>query len=221
MSEFLSIDKIESWLQIAYFISGVLLAAVALYGTVQVKLLKKSIKISSQHATWQKAVEFSDRYLINNRILLNKFIKKCKDDGIPYAYKGSIGNFRPGEISEKYKETHKKRKSYYDLWIPILNDLQVIASAFISGVADERIGFEFIGRSYCNDVITLYDLISESNIYRTINYYDNIIKLFEIWIIRIHKMANEQQKAYLTTKNEQIKEMVKVLELKYRAIGDD
>ena len=210
---------LEPKLETIYFISGIIIAATALYGIVQIRLLKKSIETSSKHATWEKAIEYSDRYLTSNRLLINKFIAKCKDNKIPYAYTGPIGHFMPNEIPEQFRAAHEKRLTFSDEWLPLLNDLEVISAAFASGVADEKLGFKCIGRSFCNDVIQLYDLIAESRIHKTMNYYDDIVTLYDAWIIKMVQENDNFEKKNISSRKKLLEKIVKTKESDLRAIG--
>lgn len=214
-----SIEEITLILQLLYFISGMVLAAIGLYGTVQIKLLKKSIKLNSKHATGEKAIEFVLHYLSSNRSLLNKFIEKCKEINTPYAYPGPINNFLPHEIGADFLHEHKKRKSLAEEWVPLLNDLEIISSAFVTGVADEKIGFQCIGRSFCKDVIDLYDILSGTNIYEDMNYYSNIVKLFRVWISRLISRDFERKEKQFKVNKEQLEKIFKIRDDEIPAIG--
>lgn len=178
-----------------YFLSGIILAGVALFGLIQIWL-------NSQHTTHGKTIEFVERYLNRNQELLNIFIRECLKKNIASHYTGKLKNFSPGELSEDFIEFHRKRMDLKELWIPFLNDLQIISSAFVSGVADEDEGFNCIGMAFCEDVINQYDIISAANYIGNGHYYGNIIKLFNIWSLksilllekRIPLEKNEQKK---------------------------
>lgn len=205
--------ELSSLLEVAYFISGITIAIVAIYGTKQIHLLKKNIEINSKRSAVEKAIEYCDRFLTSNRALYNKFILKCDDEGIPYSYKGPIGNFSPREIPPNFTEIHRKRQKLWNEWLPLVNDLDVISSAFVSGLADEKLGFNIIGRAFCSDVMSLYDLISAMRFHKTKEYYQSTVKLFRIWSPRLTKEELTLQKITIE------KEMNKISDSEIKPIG--
>jgi len=68
-----------------------------------------------------------------------------------------------------------------------LNQLESIAASFTSGVADERTGFRIIGRTYCFNVESYYDLISVS----PHTYWQSAIDLYFLWRPRLSKAELE------------------------------
>lgn len=68
-----------------------------------------------------------------------------------------------------------------------LNQLEGLAASFMSGVADEKLGYKILGIGFCRAVEHKYDVIClhrgagkpESN------YWKNIIALYRIWADRL------------------------------------
>ncbi len=84
----------------------------------------------------------------------------------------------------------------YDLvWnlpiLKVLNSLESFSLYFVSGVADEKIGFLTIGPTFCNTVKRylphLIDLTENDN-------FSSIIQLFTIWNARIENNKLEKEK---------------------------
>lgn len=204
------------FLQNLYSISGIIITITALFGLLQIRLFKKNLELTGKIATYQKALEYSDRFLTSNRLLMNRFINKCKDNDIPYNYskcfdESNVLDFK--NIPDSFKVAHNKRMELKDEWIPLLNDLQVIASAFVSGVADEEIGFACIGRTFCDDFISIGDIVYKTYIYKPDNYYSNIEKLYDTWKYRVASNINiyEEEQAS-QTKQEKAEENKKIKE---------
>jgi hypothetical protein len=59
-------------------------------------------------------------------------------------YEGSIGEFKIAEFKGKELEQAQKRWAGQP-WLQPFNKLEAIAAAFITGIADEDVGFEIIG----------------------------------------------------------------------------
>jgi hypothetical protein len=50
------------WIELAYFASGIVLAVVALFGLKQISLLKSDIRLRSERAAKEKAIEQAQRH---------------------------------------------------------------------------------------------------------------------------------------------------------------
>lgn len=64
---------------------------------------------------------------------------------IPISYKGPIGDFTPNSLPIGVVAAIDKRVDGAE-WLPAINKLQSIAAYFTTGVADEEVGFQIIGR---------------------------------------------------------------------------
>ena len=95
------VTQIRPWAELAYFFSGPLLAIIAIFGLQQVFLLKKDIKIRSERAAKEKAIEYAQRYLTVFVPLQNKADTIFKERKLE-AYKGPIGDFTIESLSHKY-----------------------------------------------------------------------------------------------------------------------
>ena len=71
--------------------------------------------------------------------------------------------------------------------MPALNELQTIAAAFAYGVADEKLGFQAIGRTFCDTVESTYDILSMARQERACPYYEGIILLYQLLHPRLSK----------------------------------
>jgi len=177
-------NGIRSVAELLYFLSGVALAAIAAYGIQQVKLLKKDIRIRNERASKEKALEFAEKYELF--ILLDeRFHKACEDKNIP-IYSGPIGDFSKDSVPEDLRKNARNR---YDMpWLESVNKLELIASAFVSGVADEQLGFEIIGWSFCATVANKYDILCICRgIAKTHPVYQTIVDLYQLWAPRLSR----------------------------------
>jgi hypothetical protein len=76
-----------------------------------------------------------------------------------------------------------------------MNELLAVASAFTSGVADESLGFEIIGRTFCRSVESSYDILClarfDNEVYP---YFFTISELYRIWSPRLQLAENEENR---------------------------
>jgi len=84
-----------SWLENAYFVSGIVLPGIAIYGIQKINTLKKDIKTKDLRATAEKAIEVCERYSASQK--KNDLTLAYMKDGIEIFYKGKIGDFTKPE----------------------------------------------------------------------------------------------------------------------------
>jgi hypothetical protein len=93
-----------------------------------------------------------------------------------------------------------------DNTLPALNELEAIPASFRTGVADEKTGFQIIGRSFCSTVETEYDLIACCRDEHVHNYWSGIVEIYSIWRPRLTKAEMEFAKSQLQQKIDSIRE---------------
>ena len=181
--------EFRSWIEIAYFFSGVVLAGVAIVGLQQLNIMKKDMMIRIERAAKEKAIEYSTRYLTVYAELIGKYCLEYREKKLN-PYNGSIGDFTKSSLSKEAIENVKKRAAILS-WLPAMNELEAVSSAFMTGVADERTGFDIIGRTFCLSVALNYDILSHCRSGSVNDYYRNIVNLYEIWAPRLNKAELE------------------------------
>jgi hypothetical protein len=181
-----AISDIRPYFELLFFVSGIIVAVIALYATRQISLMKADMKMRSERAAKEKAIEASSEYLTAYIPLDTKFYFACKRKGLS-SYDGPIGDFSPESISPELKEAALKRMKFIVTFLDANNKLESIAAAFTTGVADERTGFSIIGRTFCAGVADDYDIISLCRIEHPFPYWANIVKLYKTWSSRLSK----------------------------------
>lgn len=180
------IVQIRPYIEMLSFLSSIVLAGIAAYGIKQIRLMKSDMKSRSERAAKEKAIEASTEYLMSYVELDGQHILDCLKEKIPSAYKGPIGNFSHESIPAELKPVCLKR--YIQLsWLPAINKLESIAATFTTGVADEQVGFQIIGRSFCGTVASHYDLIATSRREKANSHFSDIVELYNIWAPRLSK----------------------------------
>jgi hypothetical protein len=180
------IMHVRPWLELLYFVAGIVVAPAVVYGLQQVTLLKKDIRIRTERAAKERAIEFASRYLNTHSQLSGQFSSDCEAAQLPEHYGGEIGDFTSASLQEQQCSVARKR---YDVasWLPAMNELETISAAFTTGVADEETGFSIIGRSFCGTVYSDYDLIAFSRlgVVTSNDYWRNIVELYKLWSPRL------------------------------------
>ncbi|MGZ5012058.1 MAG: hypothetical protein ACXV74_13970 [Methylobacter sp.] len=158
----------------------------------QLRLIKKDMQLRSERSAKEKAIEACESYLVNYIPLSDAAYQEFKSKKLSYNTELKIGNFTKQSIPKEHLAKCVARFKTFSWQVP-LNRLESIASIFISGVGDEQTAFQIIGRTYCENVGSYYDLISacrDENI-KTNEYWNNIVKLYLLWHPRLTKAELE------------------------------
>lgn len=196
MNEF--ITKARPIIEIIYFSASTLLLIGVGFAFRQLTLIKTDIKTRNQRSASEKAIEASERYFCDYISLCEINFAAREKLGIP-SYKGPIGDFTPESIPPSLTEVSLQRLGE-KTWLPMLNRLESIAAYFCTGVADEKVGFSVIGRTYCSAIELDYDLISLSRDSGAVDYWENIVKLYKLWRPRLSKAELEFEKSQMDKK---------------------
>jgi hypothetical protein len=191
---------IRNWLELLYFISGAITAIVALYGLKQLQLLKTDIRTRNERAAKEKAIEFSIRYADAFVPLSKTWLNEQTQADVPLWYSGPVTDFTWESLPKQFRAAAQKKFSLH-AWMAVLNELMVISAAFVTGVADEEVGFAIFGRSFCANVSFEYDLLSFIRKNEAVHgHYETIVQLYQLWAPRLSKSELEQEKQAIETK---------------------
>jgi hypothetical protein len=180
------LTAIHPYFELLYFLSGIGLVFIAAYGLRQLRLMKSDTTIRSERAAKEKAIEAASTYMRTFVPLYDRFSNECDKAEID-VYDGPIGDFSKGSLPPRLLKDIQKRFEMSS-WLPALNLLEIIAAAYVTGVADERTGFMIVGRTYCGSVASVYDILSLVRAGGTAHpYYSNIVRLYQIWSPRLSK----------------------------------
>jgi hypothetical protein len=177
---------VRPYLEAIYFLCSILLVIIGFYGLRQIRFLKADINGRSERAAKEKAIEASTEYLNCYIPLSNEFTEEILKAKIPF-YEGPIGDFSVKSIPKDFIKTAIVRYKL-QTWLKSMNNLESVAALFTTGVADEKTGFEIIGRTYCNTVESKYDIISLCRLKDACPYFNNIVLLYKVWAPRLSKV---------------------------------
>jgi hypothetical protein len=179
------LQQIRAALELLYFLSTIALAVIAGYGLRQIKLLKRDMHTRNDRAAKEKAIEISDRFVNSVNIGL-KYHEALKTGGLK-IYHGPIGDFTSSSLTKDWRENANKKIPMASLWMPILNEYEGMAAGYMSGVADEQLGYKILGMGFCKAVQHNYDVIclQRGHGKGEWNYWKNTIGLYKLWSDRI------------------------------------
>ena len=198
------ISAVRPYLEAAYFSAGILVLLGLVLAARQLNLLRLDVNLRNERAAKEKAIVACERYLgayveKSGELLKEKLTKKFS------SYHGPIGDFSKNSIPRKLWD-RVSAKLLLDNTLPVLNELEAIAASFGTGVADEKTGFQIIGRSFCSTVESEYDLIAICRDEHVHNYWSGIVEVYSIWRPRLTKAEMESAKSRLQQKIDSMKE---------------
>ncbi len=157
--------------------------------------MKLDMRIRNERAAKEKALECVTRYVSIFCPLDAKRYDERKVQRVP-SYRGPISDFLPQSVPKQELKATLDRLSL-DAWLPAMNELESIASAFTSGVADEQMGVAVIGRTFCGSVANMYDLICMSRQDQVHPHWENAVRHYRIWSPRLSKAELESERMKL------------------------
>lgn len=209
-------DETKSIIENLDLLSGPVLALLGFFIFRQVKLAKEQLKIAKEQLN-----ETHKQLLVNSRrdsiklaaeqvrFYMDVIVKyadegydKMKETGMTrfiidttrFIRKDILDYKKPKEVKDYLEKT--KDLSVYDL--KTMNALESFSTYFIQKVADEKVAFQSVGKSFCVVVHSLSFALSMVR-HNESSYFENTITLYRLWKHRIDQQNLESQKELLQT----------------------
>ena len=204
------IDFSKSFIENLYFISGFILALMAIVGIYHLVLTKRAIKINSARHAADLAAAQVELYCSKTIPLQDIYYKSKMDNNIK-KIEYEVGEFSLDHIystfgKEKVKIILQERINIMlDHFLPVINSMEAFAIYFTKGVADEEIAFSASGETFCHSVKSLYIEISFCR-GKDSKAFENTVLLYKLWSERIKKEKLTKSKEVLENKLKQISE---------------
>jgi hypothetical protein len=189
MDIFSIVSEIRPIFELLYFASGVGLLAVAFFALRQIRIAKTDIVVRSKREAASIAATQCERYYKEIIPLANKFDLLLTEKEIP-AYNSAIGDFTREHLLEEGGPSFcagyvkKGDREFAGKVVEMLNALESFAVYFTEGIGDERIAFDSVGKTFCYTVAQYYPFIASVRRRGGDNYYNDVVKLFELWNAR-------------------------------------
>jgi hypothetical protein len=196
------VDGTRPLVEWLFFVSGIGLFFVALYGLKQIKLLKIDMLSRSERSAKEKAIEACEKFLNEGVVGIIQYAKELVAKNLSY-YDGPVGNFKTEEFVkgealkiEAWPQKIQDRYLQMEHWVVPFNRIEAIAATFVTGVADEQVGFEVIGLDFVDFVKENYDIytMAQRMLGPDKQNFSNSIKLYKTWSPRFTQKELEQEK---------------------------
>ena len=182
-------SNVRDWLEILYYVSGIVMMLLIGFGLWQLKLTKDQIETSknifktqSRRAAVEAAViecrNYSEK-IVQDSIALDKF---CNDNSISLfddiIFEKTENGFTvdPKNIN---KDDVKKLAGAEDIINRIINGLESYALFFLSGVADEEIAFHVNAKSFIEQSEKMFKIYPVCNM--TDDDFEPVKALYSMW----------------------------------------
>jgi hypothetical protein len=190
-------------LQALYFLSCIGLFVVAIIGLKQLKIAKDTAKMNAKRESLKLANSQIHHYLTKVVDLQNILDSEIEKHNIK-LYKNAKAIIKGDTITVKLnsdKHELKKLESIAEPLVNTLNSMESFATFFTSKLADEKIAFKAVGKTYCGSVKTLMPDIA---FHASRGHHTNILDLFLIWNNRIEQQKLREEKSSIEEKLLQI-----------------
>ncbi|MBX2947634.1 MAG: hypothetical protein KF704_00030 [Crocinitomicaceae bacterium] len=192
-------QTIRDILEIIYFISGPVVAYFAFKALGQINEAKKQVTetkesriISSKREAYKIAAEKCEYFMTTIIPLIDNLDRAVKESGVTYFEKSQVEITTDGiKVKPFYKDKDEINKVFNLPNLELFNPLESFSLFFVSGVAEEKIGYLTIGSTYCNTVRTYAPLIVTLS---NEKHFNNTLYLFKTWNARQEKENLEKEK---------------------------
>jgi hypothetical protein len=171
---------VRPWLEAAYFSSNIVLLMVAAYGAQQIILLKRDFETRNLRAAKEMTARYCG-FFAQYVLLRRRFVRECEAQGLE-LYSGNLGDFSLQGFDAGKWDPIVEKKMKLDSSVDALNRLEQISMVFLSGAADEAVGFKTFGRTFCATVGTHYDIFT---IRGSKGFFQNVRELYKLWSDRL------------------------------------
>jgi hypothetical protein len=177
------ISSFRSILEILYFVTSPFILAVAIIGLKQLTISKENAKINAKRDSFKLAAEQSKyyfEYIIPKLNDIDESMNKVKLASLGEADVSMSGK----ELILKYKLNPNIHIDLMSQIVETLNVIEGVAIFFTSGVAEEKVAFSTIGKTFTNSMEKFLAFICDV---QKDGYYHNILELYILWNDRFNK----------------------------------
>ncbi|RMB37303.1 hypothetical protein C8J47_0891 [Sphingomonas sp. PP-F2F-G114-C0414] len=175
------ITSVRPYLEVLSFTATIILVIGLILARSQLVAFSRDANVRNERLAKEKAIEAATRYLSEYIRLANIEYDKIVELKLP-TFNGEVDDFSAFSVSTNLRRKMNETLLIAKTDLSSINELELIASYFISRVADEKTGFRIIGRSYCATVKSNYHIISILRGNDTAQpYWYNIVALYQLW----------------------------------------
>lgn len=193
-------------IEIISLLSGPIIAYLAYKALEQIKEARKTRVINAKREAFTITAEKCEFYMSTIIPLINKVDEELKKQNIKVLKNSSVSATEEGlKISTKFDSENEKDIVFLELpTLDLFNKIESFCLFFVSGVAEEKLGYLTIGNTF---IFTIKRYLPLIGLLSSDGHYQNTMQLFNIWNIRQEKEKLETNKKTIDKKLEQTKEI--------------
>lgn len=176
------LEAIGPYLEVVYFLAGIVIAVAAVIALKQLQIAKLSLKTQSMRDALKLTVQECSNYferIIPMQDALDQILAKDNIELMPNSHvsiKREMIEIKLGDIDDS-----DELDPHFDKLRDVLNAMEGFSTFFMSGVADEKVAYDAVGSSYID---FLKDYIGWAVFCNKEGYYKNLIDLYILWYSR-------------------------------------
>jgi hypothetical protein len=205
-------EKFKAILELVYFLSGPIIAYFAYKALGQITETKKQVnetketrQINAKRESFEIAAEKCEYFMSTIIPLINNLDRAVSEKEITFFEKSTVEMTNDGIRVKPHSENTDEINKVFELPnLELFNPLESFALFFVSGVAEEKVGYLAVGHTYCRTVKRYAPLLvrlSENK------HFNNTLALFSMWNQRIEKEELEKEKAKIDKKLSETKDI--------------
>jgi hypothetical protein len=197
-------QEFKNYLEVAYFISGIIVAIAAVAALYQIRVAKNTLKVQSEREGLALTANQCQYYLDKIMTLSNNVFDKRTEQNCKYFdIENWIVDTDGVEVTLEPKiETTPNLEVCFQAG-ELLNALDGFAVYFTSGLADESVAYKTISSSYISLAERYMPLAMLAN--KNDGYYSNYIELYVVWK---NRKKQEQLKLKISDLNKEVNKSV-------------
>ncbi len=201
-------DDLEIIFNILYLLAAIAVAIFAYLGLEQLKISKentdvtrKNAQLSAKREAYSAAADQCRYYGDCIVPLINKLDEKVNENDVKLFDDCKIifdNDDLSVEFPDNMEEESNKMDYYFSEYGELINALSTFSLYFTSGVAEEKVAFYDLGRSYCltiEKICPLIVILSQKS-----HEYQNIYDLYIIWKNRLEIMELQEKQDDIESK---------------------
>ena len=178
------VEGIRPYLEAIYFLSSIVLAVGVIVSFQQLRQIKSSEVSREKRLRSESALKAIERY-ISSALPKNSAVTNLDKGKVPKVLERSnIIDFSIPLCGSNWI-LDEGYIDYLSLSVDVCNELEAVASCFVSGVADDDVGFTSIGRSFCFLTEKYSEIIGVSYTDDVHPHYQNVVNLYSDWNARL------------------------------------
>ena len=192
-------QQTREYLELAYFLSGPIVAILAAWGLRQITVARNSARLTAKREAFRLSAEQCRRFMEQLIPRMNEFDSLMNQKPLQYVTDAKTETYdngfkvQAGRINLDDPDTVMALSKAIEL----INSLESFAVFFTSGVAAEEVVFPVVGKTYCREVETLLPVVA---IGASNSHYHNLLTLFFTWRGRLIKGQLITDKAHLESR---------------------